>query len=251
MAFMDFLKEFGAGGFAGLSGNVGDVLSVAGAAENLRSSDSSLSPEEQKKHTEHSNNLAISSGAFGLLTNTLGLVDTFGNKEPELIRGLSDESAQKVKSASKAERGFGATEGILGLLSSGADMIGGFAGKSGNDGLQKGMGIASGAINVAGGAMGIGKAISSFKKYKEAGKTGDAWKSLIMGGLGGAGKIFSGITGAGSAANPDSKGWKKWNLAAAGLGGLIGLTDTGISIGEAASASPGAAPPQNQNQNAP
>ena len=216
MADESFLKNFGVGGFAGLSGNVGDALTIAGAVEDLKSSDSSLSPEKQKEHTEHSNNLAISSGVFGLLTNTLGLIDNFTNKE-----------------TSGASKVFGATEGILGLLYGGANIASGAAGKADAKGIQKAAGITGGAINMLGGIAGIGKSISNYSKLKEDGKTGEAWKSLIVGGLGGAGKIFSGVTGAGAAAKPNSRGWKKWNVGAAAVGGLVGGTDTLINTGMA------------------
>lgn len=238
-------KEFGFGGFAGLSGN---MLSIASAAEDL----SSLSSKEQEKHTEYSNNLAISSGSFGVLTNVLGLIDILSKDDAKLSAGMSDENAQKVKRASKAEQYLGATEGILGMLFSGTGIIGGIAGRCSMAGLQKGMGITSGVLNITGGAFEIGKTINSFKKYKETGKTENASKSLIMGSLGGVGKIFSGITGAGSAANPENEEWKKANVASAGLGCLIGLVDTGIYIKDAVLSSKSSrVGNQNQNQNAP
>lgn len=216
MADESFLKNFGWGGFAGLSGNVGDALTLSGAVEDFRSTNTGLSDKEKKEHTEHSNNLAISSGAFGLLTNGLAMTDILTDKD-----------------TSKTTKGLGVLETGMGALYGLANIIGGGAGKANNNGLQKIMGIAGGAINIVGGLAGIGKSIGNFRNYKEKGKTGKAWKSLIMGGLGGAGKIFSGITGIGTAAAPNSRAWKGWNVGAAATGNLIGLVDTFFNVGMA------------------
>ncbi|MBS6955732.1 MAG: hypothetical protein KH230_21170 [Enterocloster asparagiformis] len=235
MADESFLKNFGWGGFAGLSGNVGDALTLSGAVEDFRSTNTGLSDKEKKDHTEHSNNLAISSGAFGLLTNGLAMTDV-----------LTDEDT------SKTTKIFGGLETGMGALYGLANIIGGGAGKANNNGLQKIMGITGGAINILGGLAGIGKSIGNFINYKEKGKTGKAWKSLIMGGLGGAGKIFSGITGIGTAAAPKSRAWKGWNVGAAATGNLIGLVDTAFNVGmaippKAAKVTNSTPPEQNQD----
>lgn len=216
MANKGFFESFGVGGFAGLSGNVGDALTLWGASEDLLSTNSGLTDQEKSEHTERSNNLAISSGGVGLLTNTLGLIDNFTNKK-----------------TSGVSKGFGAVEGILGLLYGGANIAGGICGKAGSKVGQKAAGITGGVINILGGIAGIGKAISNYKTLKAEGKTGEAWKNLIVSGLGGVGKIFSGVTGAGAAANPNDRGWKKWNIGAAAVGGLAGGADTLINAGTA------------------
>ena len=213
MGLMDGLKDFGVGGLAGLSGNVGDALTLWGASEDLMSTNVGLTDEEKNKHGERSNNLAISSGAVGLLNNALGLVDTCTDKE-----------------TSGVSKGFGVAEGLLGLLYGGTNIAGGAAGKASNKGLQKAMGITGGVINILGGTAGAVKSILDCYKFYKEDKKEKALKSVIVGCLGGAGKIFSGITGIGAAAKPNSRGWKIANVAAGGFGGLVGGANTAINL---------------------
>ena len=49
MGLMDGLKDFGVGGLAGLSGNVGDALTLWGASEDLMSTNIGLTDEEKNR----------------------------------------------------------------------------------------------------------------------------------------------------------------------------------------------------------